>query len=140
MNLLTFWIENELYGIELIHVKEINRNIEYTSVPRANENIIGLFNMRGQVVTLFDLSHILNYERQHSQTNSTCIILDYNSSSELRGFLIDKSGDVIMVTDDQCEPTPANINSNESKYIKSIVKLENKLIRVIDLTKLLLDI
>ena len=52
--------EGELFGIDIGLVKEINRKIKYTEVPGAPEHIVGLYNMRGQVVTIFDVACILH--------------------------------------------------------------------------------
>jgi purine-binding chemotaxis protein CheW len=138
MNILSFWLGDELFGIDLCNVKEINRNVEYTTVPRADKKIVGLFNMRGQVVTLFDLAAILGYSNKKPSGKVTCIILDLeNNTTEQRGFIIDKSGDVMEVDENQCEMPPANINSFECKFIKTIVRLENNILRVVELPELL---
>ncbi|MBC7765092.1 MAG: purine-binding chemotaxis protein CheW [Hyphomonadaceae bacterium] len=133
MNILSFWLSNELYGIELTKVKEINRNIEFTKIPKAKADIAGLFNMRGQVVTLFNLAYILGYDCAIKQGAATCIILKCEPGSpNQHGFMIDKSGDVIEVADEMFEQPPANVVAQESKYIKSVVRLENELLRMLD--------
>ena len=141
MNILTFWLGDELFGIDLTNVKEINRNIEYTTVPRANKNIVGLFNMRGQVVTLFNLASILGYQGIDPKGKATCFILDFETgSADQRGFIIDGSGDVIEVHESQCELPPANVNSQENKFIKMLVKLDNELLRIVEPPKLLTEL
>lgn len=133
MKILSFWIDEELFGVELTQVKEINRNIEYSTVPRAPQNIVGLFNMRGQVVTLFNLSFILGYNNEIKEGKATCIILKSQAgSTNQKGFIIDKSGDVIEVNEGSYENPPANVDGSESKYIKTVVKLENELLRILE--------
>ncbi len=133
MKVLSFWLDDELFGIELSYVKEINRNIEYTSVPKAPRNIVGLFNMRGQIVTLFNLADILGYGINIREGKTTCIILrNTGDSANQMGFVIDKSGDVIEVEEDMCELLPANMDENEAKYIKTVVRLKNELLRIIE--------
>lgn len=133
MKILSFWIAGELFGVELTKVKEINRNIEYSTVPRAPENIVGLFNMRGQVVTLFNLAFILGYDVELHEEKATCIILKSEvGSTNQRGFVIDKSGDVIDVEEENCEKPPANVDLTESNYIKTVVRLENELLRILE--------
>jgi len=51
-NILSFNLCDNLLGVDVTLVKEINRNIEYTPIPGAKDSIVGFFNMRGQVVTL----------------------------------------------------------------------------------------
>ncbi len=133
MNILSFKLGDDLFGIDLKNVKEINRNIEYTKVPRASDNIVGLFNMRGQVVTLFNLARIFGYDNKVKEGKVTCIILDSQEGSlEHRGFIIDLSGDVVEVAEDMWELPPANISTQENKNIKAVVHFENEILRIID--------
>lgn len=133
LKVLSFRLSGELFGIEINNVKEINRNIEYTAVPRSQKNIAGIFNMRGQIVTIFNLAGIIGYNEEIYADRVTCIILKSESgNSNHRGIIIERTGDVIDVTEDMCEPPPANIDSVGKKYIKDVVRLENDLLRIID--------
>lgn len=133
IKVLSFRLSDELFGIEINDVKEINRNVEYTAVPRAQSNIVGLFNMRGQIVTIFNLAGIIGYNEDVANDRVTCIILkSEQGNSNHRGFIIERTGDVIDVAEDMCEPPPANIDSIGKKYIKDVVQLENDLMRIIN--------
>lgn len=132
MKILSFWIKNELFGIDISFVKEINRNIEYTAVQRSPDMIVGLFNMRGQIVTIFNLAKLLGYDSEVNKTRATCIILKSNTGDpNQKGFIIDKTEDVMDLDEKYCEKPPANAGYNENKYVKLVVKLENDLLRVI---------
>jgi len=133
MKVLSFRLAGRLFGIETRYVKEINRNVEYTPVPRASEEIIGLFNMRGQVVTLFDLASILDYRKDLQARRDACIILKAQPNSpDQVGFLIDKTEDVIDIDESLCEPPPANSPQMEYKYVKRVAKLEGELLLLIE--------
>ena len=131
--MLTFYLCDTLLGINITLIKEINRNVEYTSVPDSMPHIIGLFNMRGQIVTLFDLGKMLGLPRGGGSGRPACVILksmpnDPNQS----GFLIDRTGDVIDIDMEECELPPANASGLESEYISSVVKLSSELLIIID--------
>lgn len=131
--ILTFYLGDQLYAIDITLVKEINRKIRYTKVPGAPEYIVGLFNMRGQVVTVFDLFRRIHGRQLGIPENPTCIILkNQNSESEHIGFIVDKPGDVLDVQQEWCEPLPGNVKDIQGRYIKEVVKLEDQLIMVID--------
>ena len=131
--LLTFYLCGSYFGIDIRVVKEINRNIEYTPVPDAPSHIIGLMNMRGQIVTLFNLAGLMGYKQGNEKHSSTCIILKNKPSDpDFVGFLIERSGSVIDVDNDACELPPANIDSAENKFISQIVKLKDELLMVIN--------
>jgi len=135
--ILTFYLQGELFGIDIKLVKEINRKINYTRVPGAPDFLVGLFNMRGQVVTVFDLVRFIYGRCDFIPDNPTCIILkSQDSESEHMGFVVDKPGDVLDVEEDWCEPMPGNIQHIDGRYIKEVVKLEDQLIMVIDADKI----
>lgn len=130
---LTFYLCGKSFGIDITKVEEINRNIKYTPVPCAREYIVGLFNMRGQVVTLFDIGQRLEYVGRCGYENPTCITLKSSVMGEdLVGFLIDKPGDVIDVNEGECESLPANASDVEAKFIKEVIKRDSQLIMLID--------
>lgn len=129
---LTFYLCGNLLGIDVKLIKEINRNVEYTQVPDAQPHIHGLFNMRGQVVTLFNLARLLNLEAENEQKKRTCIILKKPCDPDQVGFFIDHPGDVIDMDLDECELPPANIGGVESEYISRVVKLDGELLIVIE--------
>lgn len=135
--ILTFYLCDSLIGINVTLIKEINRNIEYTPVPGAKPHIIGLFNMRGQVVTLFDLAGLIGLSAESRPDRLTCIILKEPGYPDQVGFRIDRPGDVLEIDRNDFESPPANINGMESEYLSGVVKLEDELLLVIDPVKVL---
>ena len=118
-------------------IREINRNVEYTSVPGSKPYIVGLFNMRGQVVTLFDLARLISLRQEDDIDRTTCIILKApaNDPNQI-GFLIDKPGDVVDLDYEDCEIPPANVVGLEAEYISQVVKLKDKLLMILDPEKI----
>ena len=135
--ILTFYLCESLIGIKVTLIKEINRNVEYTLVPEAKPHIIGLFNMRGQVVTLFDLAKLIGLTSESKPKQLTCIILKEPCYPDQVGFQIDRPGDVIDIDKDEFELPPANIGGMESEFISSVVKLKDELLIIIDPVKVL---
>lgn len=134
---LTFYLNNSLLGIDITLVSEINRNVEYTPVPDAKKHIVGLFNMRGQVVTLFNLAKLMGYEAENIENKSACIILKAppNDPNQI-GFLINRSGDVVDIEKENCEPPPANVEIIDGEFINSVVKLKDELLMIINPQKI----
>ncbi|SFH51653.1 purine-binding chemotaxis protein CheW [Tindallia magadiensis] len=130
---LTFFINEKMFGLDIKLVKEISRKVEFSEVPDSDPNIAGLMNLRGQVVTLFCLSKILELESSSQKDESACIILKAlpNQPHQI-GFLIDRTGDVVDIHEDWCEKTPANVEEVKNEYIKEVVKLEEKLLLMLD--------
>jgi purine-binding chemotaxis protein CheW len=135
---MTFYLCNSLFGIDIKKVKEINRRVEYTPVPGSNPVVSGLHNMRGQIVTLFDLARILGYDSQANQGSPGCIILKSTAGhSDQYGFLIDAPGDVIEIGNDISESPPANVDHIAAEMLEKVVKLENQLLLVLQSEKII---
>jgi purine-binding chemotaxis protein CheW len=134
---LTFRLNGGLFGIDITTVKEINRNIEFTPVPGSPQHVVGLFNMRGQVVTLFDLGILMGYEGERASKYSTCIILKASPNDPNQmGFLIDGTGDVIDIDEEQCEPPPSNVGTVDGEFIESVLKLDDNLLMILNHSKI----
>ncbi|MBC7961068.1 MAG: purine-binding chemotaxis protein CheW [Vallitaleaceae bacterium] len=139
MKVLTFYLCESLLGIDVTLVKEINRNVDFSAVPGSQPYIVGFLNMRGQVVTLFNLAHLIHLESNHVEAGHTCIILKAPKDPDQVGFLIDHPGDVIDIDTEECETPPANVGGVEGEYISSIVKLDKELLIIIDPKKIFKD-
>lgn len=135
-NILSFNLCDSLLGVDVTLVKEINRNIEFTPIPGAKSHIVGFFNMRGQVVTLFDLAKLLNLGEMKQQENLICIVLKSPKDPDQVGFLIDRPGDVLEIDVEAFEAAPANVEAAESEYIDCVLKLKDELLMVINSEKI----
>lgn len=135
LKILSFRVNEKLFGIETKFVKEINRNVDYTEVPTSSKSIAGLLNMRGQVVTLFNLAYIFRYpEEISSKKKKMCIILkSANTNQNQVGFLIDKTEDVFDIREEDCDNLPANTETMEQNYVSMVAKLEKELLMLIEI-------
>lgn len=137
LTLLTFRIRDTLFGIEIEAVREINRNVEYTVVPDAPADIVGLFNMRGHIVVLYNLSYLFRNPDCAVRQGSTCIVLkSAGENQDNNGFFIDQTGDVLGVEEASLEPPPANASCPELTYVKNVAKLEKELLLLLDPEKI----
>lgn len=133
MKILSFRLDEELFAVEINRAKEINRNVEYTIVPLADPRIIGLINLRGQVVTLFDLAVMIGHEPSPVPDRVTCLILkDDSAGPNQRGFVINTTGDVLDVDNSMIVPPPPNTNPGERQYIKAVVRTDTTILRLLD--------
>ncbi|MFH1138507.1 MAG: chemotaxis protein CheW [Pseudomonadota bacterium] len=130
---VTFRIDDHLLGIDVLGVREINRALEITPVPRSPAYVRGLVNLRGQIVTVFDLGVRLGFEpRLISETTHNVIL-----KSEVVGLMVDAIGDVAQTDEEDVEPPPANVGGIEGEFIEGVVKLERELLVILSAEKLL---
>lgn len=138
---VTTEIGNYFFGIDLDLIREITRFIEITPVSLAPDYICGLMNLRGQIVTVIDPGVHLNLGKRSSGSKSSCVILKSNiknlTSSDVTGILVDNVGDIISVDDDSIEPSPPNIGEVDGKYLNGVVKLNNKLLILLNMISIL---
>ncbi len=130
---VTFKIDDNLLGINILNVREINKVLDATPVQHSPNYVWGLVNLRGQTVTVFDLGIRLGLEQRILNIDSHNIILKKDSV----GFLVDNIGDVIEIEEERIEPPPANIEGIQSKYIEGIAKLDNELLIILSADKII---
>ncbi len=130
---ITFRLDDTLAGIDILHVREINRVLEITPVQHAREYVRGLVNLRGSTVTVFDLGLRLGLAKRRITSESQNIIL----KKDAVGLLVDKIGDVVETENDEIQMPPANIGGLESRFITGVVRLADELLIVLSSDKIL---
>jgi purine-binding chemotaxis protein CheW len=149
---VTFELDGNLFGINILLVREINKHVAITRVDAAPDFMSGLLNLRGQIVNVIDLGVRLGFSprtitertriivlkttHETSKTNLSDIIED-NTASDIVGFLVDKIGDVVSVEVKDIEPAPANIGGIDSEYFKGVYKMKHALLPLLKVSKVL---
>lgn len=131
--IVTFYLGENLFGMDISEVREAVSKVSYTPVPGTSLYIAGLMNMRGQVVTLFNLNKLMGYGCGENVQGKSCIILKNNRSrTDYAGFLVDKLGEVIDVRDEWLTQPPSNMRNVEMKFVKELVMLEDRLVILVE--------
>ena len=123
---VTFRIGGMLMGIDILQVQEINQYLDITAVPHSPEQVMGVINLRGEVVTVLDLALILGMSASSIEPTSRNLIV--NAEDENIGVLVDSLADVVSANDGDVEQSPANVSNIDGRYIKGIYKLDNDLL------------
>ena len=135
VELATFYLGEALCGMDILKVQEVNKSMEMTKVPHVPEYIMGILNLRGQIVTVIDLGKKLALPPTEVSDDTRNIIV--NSKTEYIGLLVDRIGDVVEVDWDKVEPPPANIEGVQAKYFEGVFKAENSLIGILNIEEVL---
>lgn len=128
MQVIVFSLNEKLFAIPTNKVSEITKSMPLIKVPNAPDWIEGLINLRGNVVTLINLSKILFIEDKLCY--NSIIILNYED--DLLGLLVDEVEQVLNIKEEQIQILKKEDNQN----IMGIVDINNKIIDVIDIEKL----
>jgi purine-binding chemotaxis protein CheW len=131
----TFYVDNLLLGIDIHQVEEINRQLNITPVPHTTENVRGVVNLRGEVVTVVDLRRSLGLEPTVIGGSTRNVVV--RSGHERIGLLVDRIADVVTARSDQIESPPANVNGIDGRYFTGIYKLESELVVILDVEMVL---
>jgi purine-binding chemotaxis protein CheW len=151
--LVSLRVGRQLFGIEILLVREIDTCLDCTPVQLAPSYIVGLANLRGQIVTLFDLGERLGVPNRSIDGATHDIML--RSTTELTlvrsrvhrddlftcqdpvGLRVDGIGDIVEVDEDTIDPIPANVRGIERRFLSGVCLLEEELLLVLDLKQLL---
>ncbi len=141
----TFRVGDRLYGLDILGVREIIRVFTITPVPRAEAHIRGLINLRGQIVTILDLSVRLGHEPLPVKDSSHIVILKQGANAaqsnghtqDLMGLLVDAIGDVVEAEAALAEAPPANLTDAEEHFLSGVLKTDAGLLVLLNLQELL---
>jgi len=147
----TFYIGDALFGIDILLVREINRNIEITPVDLAHDSIRGLINLRGQLVTMFDLGILIGLGQTTLSEDTCSVVLKSRSEiadtanfrevkeslgDDICGFVVDKIGDIISADSTQSEAPPASVSGIRRDSIDHVIRLEEDLLVILNISTL----
>ncbi len=135
MNLATFYIGDALCGMDILGIQEINKHMEMTVVPQSPEYVMGILNLRGHIVTVIDLGKKLGLVPTRITDKTRNIIV--NSKDEHIGLVVDRICDVVEVTKDMVEMSPANIGTIQGSFFEGVFKTADSLIGILDLEAIL---
>lgn len=137
VELATFYVGNALCGMDILKVQEINKLMEMTKVPQAPGYVMGILNLRGQIVTIIDLGKKLGLAEVEINETSRNIIV--NSDNEYIGLLVSRISDVVEADWQKVEPPPANIGGVQGIFFKGVFKMEDRLIGILDADRVLAE-
>jgi purine-binding chemotaxis protein CheW len=134
-HLATFYLAREEYGVDVRQVQEIRRVTEITSVPRAPAFIRGVINLRGRILPVLDLRRRLGLGEVATDRASRIVVV--RVKERLLGLLVDGASQVLKIPVSQVEPAPEEVVQKGGDYIRGVAKLEDRLIILVDLERLL---
>lgn len=128
----TFHLDSFFFGVDVLTVQEIIRFHEITMIPLASTVIRGLINLRGQIVTAFDLRQRIGLESRDIKELLNVII--YTSDAAV-SLLVDEIGDVLDLDSEHFEPVPNNLDPKIKNLIQGVYKLDSELLLILDTEK-----
>ncbi|HOP16805.1 MAG TPA: chemotaxis protein CheW, partial [Gammaproteobacteria bacterium] len=137
IQLVTFRLKDESYGINVMQVQEVLRVSEIAPVPGAPGYVLGIINLRGNVVTVIDTRTRFGLPTTERDDASRIVIIE--SDQQVVGILVDSVAEVVELRQSEIDSAPNIGNDESSRYIQGVASRDEDLLIVVDLNKLLTD-
>lgn len=134
LQLVSFSVAAEEYGLDILRVQEIIRTQQLTRVPNLPDYVEGVINLRGKVIPVVALRRRLGLEPVACDKNTRIVVVEVHGQT--LGFIVDAVSEVLRIRADTVEPTP-RIGTMEREYISGVGKLESRLLLMLDLERLM---
>ncbi|MBF0349667.1 MAG: purine-binding chemotaxis protein CheW [SAR324 cluster bacterium] len=148
----TFYIGKTIFGIDILLTKEIGKIHDITPVPESSEYILGLMNLRGQILTIMDPRFFLSDRQTPALEDRRLIIfkteaemesLRIQKFSQLKtqvhdpmAIVIDKMGDVLNINSDEITSPPSNLSGIKREFVYGVIQREKQLVILLDINQL----
>ncbi|GGC97860.1 MULTISPECIES: chemotaxis protein CheW [Halopseudomonas] len=134
---VTFRLDNESYGINVMQVQEVLRHTEIAPVPGAPSYVLGIINLRGNVVTVIDTRQRFGLTPAPITDNTRIVIIE--ADKQVVGILVDSVAEVVYLRQSEIETAP-NVGTDESaKFIQGVCNKNNELLILVDLEKMMTE-
>lgn len=134
---VTFYLDSEKYGIKVMQVQEVLRLTEIAPVPGAPHYVLGIINLRGNVVTVLDSRKRFGLSDKDADDSTRIVIIE--AGDQVVGILVDSVAEVVDLKSSDIETAP-NVGTDESsKYIQGVSSQGEELLILVDVNRLLSD-
>jgi purine-binding chemotaxis protein CheW len=133
----TFWVDDQLLGVDVMRVQEILRSAKRTRIPLSSDMVEGLLNLRGQTVTAIDLHECLGSPRLRPEGVRAPATMNVvvRCAEGVTSLLVDRIGDVVEVDGATAEPPPATVPEATAALVQRVHKLDRALLLVLDVDR-----
>lgn len=133
---LSFYLDQEEYGIEILMVQEIITNHRPTKVPNASEIILGMINFRGKVVPIIDLRAMFGLPPMEGDGFKIAIVLEYRKKNI--GLAVDYVSDIVNLSDDNIQPVNEDtVDDLKAEHCRGMGKIGDRLVLLLNMDKVI---
>jgi purine-binding chemotaxis protein CheW len=131
----TFRLGDEIYGVNVMQIREVLRYTEITPVPGAPYFVLGIINLRGNVVTVIDTRTRFGLPQADVDNNSRIVIVEVDK--QVIGMLVDSVAEVTYLKESEIEKAPSVGNEETSKFITGVCNKNGELLILIELERMI---
>ncbi|MCT4542508.1 MAG: chemotaxis protein CheW [Vallitalea sp.] len=137
MQQVIFNLDNEEYGLDIMKVITIEKYQKIVKTPNTPEYITGIINLRGSVLPVYSLREKFHLKEKEYDENTKIIVTMTNNMKI--GFIVDSVQEILNVEEENVEDAPKIVTGINRKYIKSIAKIDDRMIIVVDIDLIISD-
>ncbi len=135
IQVVAFNLGKEEYAVDILNVQEINRLLNITRVPRSESHIEGVLNLRGNIIPIINLHKKFNLQSEGNEEDKRIVVFQFNDLKV--GIIVDEVSEVLRLGKEDIEETGKVYSSINAEHIKGIAKVNNRLLILLDLLKIL---
>src|SRR6185369_14264321 len=135
--LITFEVEGQLFGLDVMAIREIRAWTPVTRLPGVPHYVAGVVNLRGTVLPVVDLAARLGWPATEATARHAIIVTQ--SGGQVRGLIVHSVSDIVAITDDALQPPPAPSGDSVVGFLEGLVTHDERMIMVLDLKALNAD-
>ncbi|MGE5371886.1 MAG: chemotaxis protein CheW [Solirubrobacterales bacterium] len=132
---VVFRLGSEEYAIDIGKVQEIIRMPEITALPQTPDYVLGVVNLRGNIIPVVDLK--IRFSGKHTEANIETRVIVVEVGQNKVGIIVDAVSEVIKLPADQIVPAESIHTSVHEEYVLGVARLDQRLLIVLDVDKLL---
>jgi purine-binding chemotaxis protein CheW len=136
MQLVVFRLDVEEYGVEILETQEIIELEGLTRVPNSPEFVEGIINLRGEIIPIIDLKKRFSLDLKVNKIEEQRIVVVEVDDNKV-GMIVDEVKEVLNISEEQISPPPKIAGGIDKKYLEGVVKFEDRLLVLLNLTKIL---
>ncbi len=132
---VTFRLDDETYGINVMQVQEVLRYSEIAPVPGAPDYVLGIINLRGNVVTVIDTRQRFGLQSAEVTDNTRIVIIE--ADKQVVGIMVDSVAEVVYLRQSEIETAPNVGNDEAAKFIQGVCNKNGELLILVELEKMM---
>lgn len=133
---VSFTVADETYALNVLDVQEVLRDAELTPIPGAPDSILGIINLRGNVVTVVDARNYFGLEEKPMDEHSRVMVVEL-VEGEVAGLVVDSVAEVIALDEETVNAASRIGSDDSSKHIIGVVPQGNRLVILVDMKGLM---
>lgn len=136
LQLVSFHVGGEEFGLDILRVQEIIRVQQLTRVPNSPDFVDGVINLRGKVIPVIALRRRFGLEDRPHDKQTRIVVVEVRGT--VLGFIVDSVSEVLRIPAETVEPPP-RLGKVEREYVSGVGKLDTRLLILLDVDRLMSD-